>query len=448
MGLSRRVRGSFLIRMKYYITSKLSENIHETPEGFLVCLGVPIARTGWQTYGDGETPLKVGDDGKVKVYRDPKEVFRPDTIASFQGKPLTIGHPDEFVNPSNWSDLSVGVLQNVRKSPDKGEDGEECLLSDVLVTDAKAIELIKAGLREVSCGYEAVYEQTGEGEGRQVEIIGNHLALVEEGRAGPSYAINDSKNERSNKMSKFSEKLKQMFSKVVDEAEQEEKKEGAKDGESKPEPGKPAAYDELVKMVKDLSDKVGAMGQNKDEAPKKEDKPMDEKEEPKKEDKASDADPMAALEERLKTLEEKLAKLMGSQDADESEDDGEDDEEDDSDKSEDEKEKVGDTAYRAEILSPGIKVTKDVKSQALKAAYATKEGKQVIDALSGGKTPTFDSKSVDALFISASEVLKVTRGNGLQKTRDSHNFQVGDSKSEPVTAEKMNELNKAFWAQK
>ena len=63
----------------------------------------------------------------------------------------------------------------------------------MLIKESMTIKLVKAGLREVSCGYEAEYEQTGDGEGIQTNIVGNHIALVEQGRAGQSYAINDHK---------------------------------------------------------------------------------------------------------------------------------------------------------------------------------------------------------------------------------------------------------------
>ena len=135
---------------KLFTPSKISENIKETPEGFLLCLGVPICRTGWQEYGYGETPIKTGDDGKVWIHRDPEEVFRPQTIASFNAKSITIKHPDDFVAPENWKELTCGIAQNIRKADETDGDGEEMLLADLLITDEIAIGLIKNGLREVS----------------------------------------------------------------------------------------------------------------------------------------------------------------------------------------------------------------------------------------------------------------------------------------------------------
>lgn len=431
---------------KFFTPTKLSDNIRETPEGFLVCLSVPIARTGWQVYGPDETPLEPGEDGLVHVHRDASAVFNPKTIASYLGKAFTINHPNQFVDPNNWKDLAKGVLQNIRKSDEKDEDGEESLLADVLVTDAIAIGLIKRGLREVSCGYEAVYEQTGEGKGRQIDIIGNHLALVEQGRAGPYYAINDHQRERLT-MKNWKDKAKAYFVKAIDEApeamdESAEKKEDKKEEKM----SDAASYDELVKMVKDLGEKIEAMNKPKDEAPKEEaskeeDEEMSDEDMEKKEEKASDEEVVAAsVEERLKAIELAVAKLMEMESEEQSEMGDEEMCDDD-----DESDLVGDTKARAEILSPGIQITKDVKAKALKAAYGTKEGKAVIDSLTHGKAPSFDSaEKVSALFIAASEILKAKRGTGLEKSRKT--IQVGDAVEGPPSPEKLNQMNKAFWS--
>ena len=60
-----------------------------TPEGFLLCESVPIARTGWMMYGPNETPVKTGDNGLALIHRGPADLFRPSTIQSFVGKSVT-----------------------------------------------------------------------------------------------------------------------------------------------------------------------------------------------------------------------------------------------------------------------------------------------------------------------------------------------------------------------
>lgn len=425
--------------MKYYAT-RLSENISETPEGFLLCVGVSIARTGDMEYGRGETPLEVGSNGKVIISRSDEEVFRKETIASFEGKTLTIQHPDDFVSSENWKELSAGHIQNVRRG--EGSQDQD-LVADILITDRYAISLVKDGLRGLSCGYEAEYEQTGDGTGIQKNIVGNHLALVEEGRAGSKYAIKDHKGDS---MSKLEQALKMLglkkgskAAKAIDEAMKEEEKK-AKDAEA-------VSYDELVKIMKDVSAKIEGMKKSGDEDESKE----DEKEKPKDEEVAP------SLESRLEKLEAAVAKLLERESKedevpvdDEDEEEMEDEKESGEEKSEDEDkedsedeefELTGDTKSRAEILAPGIEKTKDVKVNALKAAYKTEEGKKVIDSLTGGKMTYDSAEKVNMVFTAASEILKEKRSDKLSKTKttdfNSHIF----VDSSAMTPEKMNEIN-------
>jgi hypothetical protein len=183
---------------KYYITESLGEVRKKTPEGYLLCVGVPIARTGEQEYGVQEMPEYEGrDDGIIICERPPEVVFSDETIASFEGKPFVIGHPEEGVDVTNWNQYAVGVVQNVRKGG-KGDEGD-LLIADILVTNAEAIADIDSGVREISCGYDGDYDQVEPGRVRLTKIIGNHVALVEAGRAGHQVAIGDEAREKGGK---------------------------------------------------------------------------------------------------------------------------------------------------------------------------------------------------------------------------------------------------------
>ncbi len=175
-----------------YFGHRISDNMTRTPEGFLVCHNVPIARTGWQRYLGHEIGLD-GDmaEKQVEVYRDPEEVFKPIAVASFEGKSVTDGHPprEVSVGPDNYASYERGHVTNVRKAT--LEDGEDYLVADLMLKDPRLISDVEHGKREVSCGYECQYEETGEGKYRQVNIVGNHVAVVPAGRAGDRVAIKD-----------------------------------------------------------------------------------------------------------------------------------------------------------------------------------------------------------------------------------------------------------------
>ncbi len=194
--------------MLYYGT-KLSQNIsRREPEGYLVCLNVPVARTGKQDYLPEELGLPPnfgsssggaprsgeGVPGFVTVHRPEDEVFSPECIASFEGMPVTDDHPDdpEGVTVETCSALQKGHAQNIRRGT--GSDSD-LLIADLLITDPALIRHILSGKREISCGYN--YELCQEnGQYIQRKIRGNHIAVVDAGRAGHRVSIKDHKCER------------------------------------------------------------------------------------------------------------------------------------------------------------------------------------------------------------------------------------------------------------
>ncbi|QTL40915.1 DUF2213 domain-containing protein [Xenorhabdus budapestensis] len=180
--------------MKYFFTTQLGETRYEMADGSLLCKDVPIARTGTQTYLPEEIGLEGGSDGLVTVHRMEDEVFSTATMASFEGVAVTLGHPEDadgnivFVNPSNFSELAHGHIQNVRRGTG---DKADLLIADALIKRQEAIDAVKAGITEVSCGYDAQYKQISPGKGKQYQITGNHLAIVDKGRAGSRCSIGD-----------------------------------------------------------------------------------------------------------------------------------------------------------------------------------------------------------------------------------------------------------------
>lgn len=174
--------------MKYSFEVKISEHIWEDTLGQLICLDAPIAREGFQEYYEDDI-FKNGSFKIIKVERPWQEVLK--SAPTFEAKPIIIQHPDKSIDITvkNMKEYKVGHVQNVRPSE---FEGIKVLIADLVFDDAKAIEKVKSGeLRELSCGY---FYEIDTKELKQYDIKGEHLALVEEGRAGIAKII-DGKEE-------------------------------------------------------------------------------------------------------------------------------------------------------------------------------------------------------------------------------------------------------------
>lgn len=131
-------------------------------------------------------------DGKVRrELRLPEEVFHADALKSFGLVPVTDEHPPVFLDSSNTKDFARGA---VSAAPRK--DGT-FVVGELLVTDAALIAKLEGGTaREISCGYNCDLEEkpgvTEDGDrydAIQRNIRGNHVAIVQKGRAGPEARV-------------------------------------------------------------------------------------------------------------------------------------------------------------------------------------------------------------------------------------------------------------------
>ncbi|RXI46081.1 hypothetical protein DP145_01715 [Clostridium tetani] len=183
----------------------ISQNRTKTPEGYLIALNCPLARTGWYEYLGTEIGLNTNEI--VRVYRSPEEVFSKESMASFNGKSITDEHPPELVVSDNNDRYEKGTVINIKRG--KGNESD-LLLGDLIIKDPILIEEVENNIKkEVSCGYECNYKENEDGTYSQIEIRGNHVAVVEAGRAGNRVAIKDSKLKGDkNNMSKKAYKTK------------------------------------------------------------------------------------------------------------------------------------------------------------------------------------------------------------------------------------------------
>ena len=198
-----------------YYGSKISPNMTETPEGYLICLNVPVARVGEQKYLARELGIKDKDPNEmVIVNRTEEEVFSSKTIASFEGKPFTDNHPEEDVIPENYDLYQKGHCQNVHRGTGENQYN---LVADIYVTNPNVIGEIKSGKRQISCGYTCNYVANEDGTYNQTNIQGNHIALVDEGRAGAKIRIMDSKCESQIKseVKKMNNNVKNKFTSLL-----------------------------------------------------------------------------------------------------------------------------------------------------------------------------------------------------------------------------------------
>ena len=227
-----------------YYGTKISPNQLETGEGFLICKNVPIARIGTMEYMSSELGLE-GADRVITVTRAPEDVFSPAALASFEGKPVTSDHPPSLVTPEDVSMYERGHAQNVRRGSGEWAD---YVLADLHIHDAELIRAIRDGKREISCGYECEYVDNGDGTYSQKRIIGNHIAIVDAGRAGHKAAILDNimpGTAERKRMSKQSKWLS-LFGKAVSGASPEEVDRMAMDTAELMETGEAPAEEKAV----------------------------------------------------------------------------------------------------------------------------------------------------------------------------------------------------------
>jgi hypothetical protein len=154
-----------------------------TCDGFLK-LKVWAARTGVQYYSDG-----VRTWGE---YRSIEEVGHDESLESWGLKPITDDHPPELVVPDNYTKYARGSCGQDAKLAMPAADGHRYVELTILVGDLATLLKIRDGKLELSAGYTtiAVASNGRDFDGAEYEFIQtkiriNHLAIVEEGRAGP-----------------------------------------------------------------------------------------------------------------------------------------------------------------------------------------------------------------------------------------------------------------------
>ena len=423
-------------RSNIYTTGQLGRTRETTPEGYLLCRDVPIARIGTLMYGKGEVPVTADDTGLILIQRGEDVLFDPKTIASAESKPITDDHPDDWVNPENWKELSKGTGQNVRRGD--GIDSDY-LLADLLITDKDTIQAVIDGKVEISLGYDADYTEVSKGKGLQSNIVINHIALVDKGRCGSRCSIGDSFMSSKTKQKEPWYQSLLGLKRTVDQAVEEAKKTSDTDEEDPEtedeEPEEENTKTGDAKFQADMRKFMKTMDSRLTALEKKKTKDGEEPEKNETDDEGSDdektKDDILKAEEAKKLLEEGVQNHTGDS--------------------------LAEVRARAEILVPGIVIptldsaAKDVgkkvlsiKRQALKQAYTTKDGQAAISPFIGANT-NFDSMTaatLDTAFIGASELVK-QKNNSLGVRSGVSTKDFGRA---PSTVADINARNREFWA--
>ncbi|MDN7488488.1 DUF2213 domain-containing protein [Burkholderia sp. AU45274] len=452
-----------------YATERLGERRSITPEGFLLCEAVPIARVGAQDYAYFELPEIEAKDGVIVAERTADVLFSPETLASFEGKPITIDHPPDFVTPENYMSVSRGDVRNVRR----GEGAQsDLMLADLLIKDAEAIRRVQSdgpdALDQVSNGYDADYEQIAPGRARQVVIVGNHVALVKSARCGPVCSIGDSSSNllptgdtsmATKKGSKFVDALRKAFMTRDSEAFEKVASEMTGDEGGEGGDGQPQIHIHMPGTGADP--KAGSGGVTGDDAAA-----------------GGEGDPLKqvldaiqATNGKIDALADRVTKLEGggtqTGDADDDDEDllgtgttdnggaGEGGGDDKSGARTGDstalREQFQDALSRAEILAPGVRLpTFDAKAirkktvdaicvlrrRALRAALDNENAELVKSVVGGANVASMTCDSVAAFFNAASEVVR-SKNSGVTQRRTNDSAQT-DRKD-------INAIHAEFW---
>ena len=167
--------------MKYEFKVKFSEHIFDDSIGQLICIDAVLARDGSYQYSRDEV-FGDGSYQAVTLHRDWEEVKK--LIPSLEGKPVIYHHTEDGVDIDldNIMDYKAGHAQNIRASK---AEGYNVIIGDLFISDKDLIKKIKSGeVREISLGYFYTIDDSDKNKIKQVDMVAEHIALVESGRAG------------------------------------------------------------------------------------------------------------------------------------------------------------------------------------------------------------------------------------------------------------------------
>lgn len=182
------------IKINQVIDLKPTSRI-KTPQGFMICQGVTLAKPMVKEYYAGELGITDGYQATdiIGIYTPPDVLFGQSVIDGFTASDVVMQHPrGNQLNAENYKDHVIGTAKNVR-----AENGY--LVADLTIKDKWAIEAIEYDdIKQISLGYAAELDMTAgttdSGQnyhGQWVGMVADHVAVVREGRCGDDCKIGD-----------------------------------------------------------------------------------------------------------------------------------------------------------------------------------------------------------------------------------------------------------------
>lgn len=153
---------------------------HFTNEGYLIDRPI-LTSTGIFEYHN--------PDGSIRrELRLPEDVFAPESLKTYKGRPIIITHDAGLVTKDNIREHQIGTI--LTEGYRSGDD----VRAEIIIHDTDSMK--EAGLKELSLGYNLDLDETpGVWNGQKYDAIQrniriNHLALVREARAGEQARLN------------------------------------------------------------------------------------------------------------------------------------------------------------------------------------------------------------------------------------------------------------------
>ena len=202
-------------------TDSVPVDEHYSAEGYFYDNPI-LTRTGIFKY-------TLEDGSERRELRRPEDVFEPESLASYEGKPIIITHDAQVIDKDNAHRERVGTILT------PGQQDGETVRAKIVIDDPDAVKA--SGLRELSVGYyQDLIMEPGEWNGEpydaiQTHIRVNHLALVAVARAGDDARLNMDSQDSNGGMTPMDENEKMNNPTQDDDATVDTTKPTTDDGE-------------------------------------------------------------------------------------------------------------------------------------------------------------------------------------------------------------------------